>query len=249
MDKIFVSKKPLPVKVKEEVSVFERADARKFPKKDPEFCPRLSLGKGPKPPQAFPLDVVETALNQSQGPDLSNCPHHGLLPIHGDTKGVKALDFKGFKPRQDRLKAFPCAVDVGNDLLSLGIHEADMAAVLVKVSPVVEEVSVLRIVPRFLGRLLKPVILNLLKLELAVARKIRKLPDGVAFLDPKPKPMSLTKSFIPRPFPDKGLETLKTSKSLLLLPGFTIALDSERLTLWTMLFLTSSAPCLLNRFN
>lgn len=249
MDKIFVSEKPLPVKVKEEVSIFERADARKFPEEDPEFRPRLSLGKGPKPPQAFPLDVIEAALNQSHGPDLSNRSHHGLLSVHRDTKGIEALGLKGFKPRQDRLKAFPCAVDMGNDLLGLGIHEADMAAVSVKVSPVVEEVTVLGIVPRFLRRLFEPVILNLLKLELAVARKIRKLPDGVAFLDPKPKPMSLTKSFIPGPFPDKGLETPKTSKSLLLLPGFTIALYSERLTLWTMLFLASSAPCLLNRFN
>lgn len=249
MDEISVSKKPLPVKVKEEVSVFERADARQFPEEDSQFHPGLSLGKGPKPPQAFPLDVIEAALNQSHGPDLSNRSHHGLLSVHRDTKGIEALGFKGFKPGQDRLKAFPCAVDVGNDLLSLGIHEADMAAVSVKVSPVVEEVSVLRIVPRFLRRLLKPVILNLLKLELAVARNIRKLPDGVTFLDPKTKPMSLTKPFIPGPFPDKGLETLKASKSLLLLPGLTIAFYSERLTLWTMLFFASSAPCLLNRFN
>lgn len=249
MDKVLVSKKPLPVKVKEEVPVFERADARKFSEEDPEFHPRLSLGKGPEPPQAFPLDVVEATLNQTHRPDLSNGSHHRLFPVHGDTKGVKPSSLKRLKPRQDILKAFSRSIDMSDDLLTGGIHEADMATILVEIGPVVEEVTVLGIIPRFLRRLFEPVILNLLKLEFAMARKIPKLPDRVAFLDPKPKPMSLAKSFILGPLPDKGLGTLKASESLLLLFGFTIALYSERLTRGTMLFLAISSPCLLNRFN
>lgn len=241
MNEVFMRKKPLPVEVKEEVPVFERADLCKLPENDSQFDSCLGLRKGSQPPQAFPLDVVETALNESCRPNPSDGPHHGLFPIHGDTKGMEAFRLKRLKPRQDILKAFPGSIDMSDDLLTRGIHEADMAAVLVEIGPVVEEVSVLGIVPRFLRQLLKPVILNLLKLERAVAREIRKLPDRIAFLGPEPKPMPLTKPFILRPSPDEGLETPKTSKSLLLLPGFTIALYPERLTLGAMLFLASSA--------
>jgi len=244
-----MSKKPLPVKIKKEVPVFERANAREFPEEDPEFRSRLSLGKGPKPPQSFSLDVVEAALDQTQRPDLSNGSHHRLLSIHRNTEGIEALGLKRFKPRQDRLKPFPRSIDVSDDFLSFGIHEADMAAVSVKVSPVVEEVSVLSVIPRFLRRLFKPVILDLFKLEETVARKIGKLADGVAFLNPKPKPMPFTKLFILRPSPDKGLATFKTSKPLLSLFGFTIALYSGRVTPGTTLFLASLSPCLLKRFN
>jgi len=249
MDEIFVTEKPLPVKVKKEVSLLERADACQFPEEDPELHSRLGFGKGPEPSQALSLDVVEAALDQSHGPSESNGSHHGFFSVHRDTKGVEAFSLKPLKPGQDILIAFPRSIDVSDDLLTRSIHEADVAAILVKVSPIVEKVSVLGIVPRFLGRLLKPVIFNLLKLEGAVARKLGKLADRVAFLNPKPKPMLLTKLFILGPSPDEGLEALKASKALLLLFSFTIAFYPERLTCGTMLFLASLAPCLLNRFN
>lgn len=237
------------VAVKEFISIFERMDGGEISEKSPKLCPCLGLREGPEPRETLPYDVVEAALDQGPGPDQSNRPHHGLLSIHGDTKGVKALDLKCLKPRKNAFEALFGTVGMTDDLLAPSLHKADVAAVSVKVSPVIEEVTVLRIIPRFFGRLLKPVILNLLKLETAVAREIRKLSDGIAFLGPELKPMPLAKPLILRPFPDEGLETLKTSKSLLLLFGFSIALYSERLTLGTMLFLTSSAPCLLNRFN
>ena len=249
MDKVFMSEKPLSVKVTEEVPVFERADGGELSQDDTELYAGLGLWEGPDPRQTLTDDMVKAPLNQTQRPDLSNGTHYGLFSVHRDAKGVETLGLKAFKPGQDRLKAFPCTVDMGNDLLTRSIHEADVAAVLMKVSPVVEKVPVLGVVPRLFRRLLKPVILNLLKLEGAMARKTRKLADGVAFFDPKPKPLSLTKSFILRPSPDEGLETFKTSESLLSLFGFTIALYSERLTLGTMLFLASLASCLLNRFN
>lgn len=244
-----MSQKPLPVKVKKEVPVFKRADACQLPKEDPELHPRLRLGKGPKPPQTLPLDVVEAALDQSHGPSESNGSHHGLFSVHRDIKGIETFGLKALKPGQDILKPFPRSIEVSDDLLTRSIHEADVAAVLVEISPIVEKVPVLRIVPRFPGRLSKPVILNLLKLKGAVARKLGKLTDGVAFLHPKPKPMPLTKLFILGPSPDEGLEAPKASKALLSLFGFTMALYPERLTRGTMLFLSSSAPCLLNRFN
>lgn len=236
MDEVLMRKKPLPVEVKEEVSIFERADLRKLSDNDSKLDSGLGFGEGSQPPQAFSLNVVEAALNQSHRPDLSNSPHHGLLSVHRNTKGIEALGFECFKPRQDRLKALPCAIGMSDDLLTENIHEADVAAVPVKISPVIEEVLVLRIVPRFLRRLFEPIILNLLELEGTIARKIRELPDGIAFSDPKPKPMSFTKSFIFEAFPDEGFETLKTSKPLSLLLGFTITFYSGRPTLGTMLF-------------
>lgn len=249
MDKVFVSKKPLPVKVKEEIPVFERPDLGQFSEKDPKLHTRLRLGKGPKPPQTFSLDVVEAALDQSNRPGLSDRFHHRLFSIHGDTEGIEALGLESFKPRKDGLKAFPCAVNVGNDSLAWDVHEADMTAILVKVSPIIEEVAITSIIKAFIRCLLKPVVTNAFNFGGAVAGKIAELADRIAFFNPKPKPMSLTKLFILRSFPNETFKTFKAPKSLLSLLGLTIAFDSKRLALGTMLFLASLTPCLLNRFN
>lgn len=172
------------VAVKEFISVFERADGGEISEKGPELHPGLGLGKGPEPREALPDDVVEAALNQCFRPGDPNGSHHGLLSIHCDTKGIKTLGLERLKPGKDGTKAFFGAVGTGNDLLALSVHKADVTAILVEVSAVVEEVSVLRIVPRFFGQLLKPMILDSLKLERAVARKVRELTDGKTLFNP-----------------------------------------------------------------
>jgi len=244
-----VSEKPPAVAVKEFISIFERTDGGEVSEKGPELHPSLGLGKGPKPREALPDNVVEAALDQCCGPSDPNRPHHGLLSIHRDTLRIETLGLECLEPGKDRVQALFGTVGTGDDLLALRVHKADVAAILVEVSSVVEKVAVLGIIPRFLGRLLKPVILDLLKLKGAVARKIRELTDGIALFNPQLEPVLFTIPLILRPFPDKALKALETAKSLLILFCFSIAFYSRKLTQRTMLFLASLAPCLLNRFN
>jgi hypothetical protein len=64
------------------------------------------------------------------------------------------------------------------------------------------------------------------------------LPQGVALDNPTFEPDTLAKIFVDSVLPNKASSALPTEPALFALPGFAVALNMNRTTLWTVLFLS-----------
>jgi hypothetical protein len=92
------------------------------------------------------------------------------------------------KPGQDIPVPFFEGMQLIQDGLVEGIHEREKTVVPSEISAVIKDVSDLRRIHNELGRLIEPMIFDLLDLEGAVAGKLREPSDRIALLDPKLKP-------------------------------------------------------------
>jgi len=140
------------------------------------------------------------------------------------------------EPRVSAFKALFRSIGVSDDLLVLSVHESDETTVLVEISAVVDEISALRVVKRFTNLLFETAVFNAFKLGDAVSRNVFKLPNRVAFLNPKLKPMTFITHFDIGLLPDKSFETTFASESLLVLPSLATAFDLRGMAGWTMFF-------------
>lgn len=83
-----------------------------------------------------------------------------------------------------------------------------------EVRPVIEEVLDPGEIDVMLGKLIEPVIFDLLDFEVAVAGKLREPSDGVTFFDPKLEPRKLISFFDIATFPNKPLPALPAPETL-----------------------------------
>ena len=94
------------------------------------------------------------------------------------------------------------------------IHKRDKAVIFSKVGAIIKGVLDLREIGIALGRLVKPIIFDLLNFGCAMAGKLCESADGIAFLNPELEPGKLVTFFDIKTFPDESLlasATLETS--------------------------------------
>jgi hypothetical protein len=106
----------------------------------PQISSRLSFWIGAQPSHPFPLDMIETSLDLRFWPYLPDHPHHRALSIHSDIKRIQPRLAKSLEPVIGAFQSFFFGVNIGESPLTLGVHEADVTALLVKISPVIEHI-------------------------------------------------------------------------------------------------------------
>jgi hypothetical protein len=172
-----------------------------------EECPQLFTGLGlrvgPEPAHPFPLDMIQTSLDNHAWPDQSHGSHNGTFAIAGYESRIQPLAFEINKPRVCLLERLLFNVNVSDDLLIYAIHNIQQAAFFVKVGRIVKYILYLGIIDLFLGFLFKPVVLNAIECKSAVARKLAKPSDGITLGDPQIEPVLAAVDTVITGFPDK----------------------------------------------
>lgn len=208
MDITLVCLKPFCILVNKIISLKDAFNPVDLAEESPQLFTGFSFRIGPEPAHPFPLDMVQTALNNRSRPDQPDSSRNGTFTIRSYEFRVQSLALKITKPGVGFLKGFLLNVDVGNDLLIYPIHQIQQAAVLVKIGGIIKYIADPRIINVFISRLFKPIILDAIKCEGAIARQLLKAPDGIALDNPQLEPMLATVDTVVPLFPDKGAFTL-----------------------------------------
>lgn len=102
-----------------------------------------------KPTHAFMLDMIKATLYRNLWPDFGKGAYHRFLSIEGNQERRKTFGFKVFKPVNHVVIAFLIHIEMANDLLSEHTHQANQAALFMKISGITDDEEVLRKIERF----------------------------------------------------------------------------------------------------
>lgn len=220
-----ISGRPRVIGLKEQLLLLYGPDATEYPQQRSKRSSGFSLGCAPQPPLPFPLDVLKAALDLHLRPDLTYCTDHRTLSIHNNIKRFQAPIPQRSEPYDGRYIAFFRLPDMRDDLLGQDIHQADVTAVLVKISPIIDEI--LRVaevegLDRWLSQLMRN---NPPKRARAVAGESAQFADRVALINPVPEPSGLSIPLKPRDLPRVGLAADGAAISRLALLSPTVSLN------------------------
>lgn len=204
MNIILIRFKPFCVPLNKSISFRNILDLVDLGKENPQLLTSFSFRIGPEPAHPFSLNVIQTALEYCLRPDQSYCPCHRTFSIGSYETRMQPLTFKITKPGIGFLKGLLLNIHMSNDGLVYSIHKIQKAAVLVKVGGIVKYISNPGIIDLLVGRLFKPIILNIIKCRSTMTGKLLKLSDGTALSDPQFKPMLMSVDTVIAFFPDKG---------------------------------------------
>jgi hypothetical protein len=184
MDIVLVSLKPLYILLDKGITLPSILNPGDAGEKCAQVFTGIRFGIGPEPAHPFPLDVIQTPLEDYFRPDHFYCPGDRTLTVSGDESWVQSLTLKCVKPGIGFLKGFLLNVFVSYDLLVYAIHQIQQTTFLMKVGGIVKQILYSGIIDVVFGRLFKPIVLNAIKCKSAIAREVLKLPDGVALSNP-----------------------------------------------------------------
>lgn len=194
---------PFFISLNKSISLGDILNPTKLRKECPQLLAGFGLGIGPEPAHPLSLEMIQTSLELSTWPDQPHGSQNGTFTIGSYKSGSQPLVLEIAKPGIRFLKGLLLNIQVGNNFLISAIHKIQQAAVLVKVGCVINHILHSGIIDLFTRCLFQPVVLNAIKGKSAIARKLAKLPDGIALGNPQPEPVLAAVGTVITGFPDK----------------------------------------------